>query len=151
MKKILLLIFSFLVFACNNNNKIINGELYFKLVNPLPNSGLAPQQVEEIQNSLSKLDSKNNSKLLQYFKTLKENNLLSYPYIRIKINDNKIIEIFLKQGECKKLKNYTLDNLNKQGKKIIISLKVKQINDSIFFSDKIINIKEVNGNSPWSK
>ncbi len=140
--------------SCNTKNEIINGELYFKLVNFLPNEGLNKEQFSKMKSDIGKLsESKNHDelRLYVYLEKLEKNNLLASPNITIKMKNNELRVIFLNQKEYQKLKTYTLNDLNSRGKKIVIKLKVKEIDTAIFYSDKIISIKEINGKTSWSK
>lgn len=155
MKKILLLIISVLCCCCKNDIKIVKGDLYFKLVNFTPPSGMSDEQAYKIEKMLDSVEYSTNSKeseiLINYFKMLKTHKLLKNPYIKLKVNKNNIKTIFLSNDEYQKLKKYSLDYLKKNKMRIEVELKIKELDSNIYYSDKIINLNEIKGDTFFEK
>jgi hypothetical protein len=83
--------------------------------------------------------------IVNYFKILQKNNILSAPFIRLKINEKETRQIFLSPSEYSKIKKYTLDYLINKNKKLELRLDVKKLDDSIYFSNQIINFEIIDG------
>lgn len=147
--KIYLLFFVILFISCHQTNKTTKGDLFFKLVNISSPSGMSAEEISKIENRLKNVE-ENNNELIAYYRTLKSNNVLGNPYLLLKVN-NDVQTIFLSKSEYEKIKLYTLDDLRKRNKKIEIELKIKKIDNDIFFSDEIISVKECEGETPWQK
>ena len=153
--KIIVIIVSVIIFACTPKTITFKGDLYFKLINLSRNKGLT--KVEE-QKFVRLIDSllenksipKNELILLNHLKKLKELNLLTKPNIQLK-NNEKYKTIYLTLDEYKKVSNYNLNDLQKRKKKVEILLNIKELDSGIYFSDKIVRIKEIDGKTPWNK
>ena len=149
MKNLIYLTIVCLFLSCNSKQKTIKGDLFFKLVNISSPSGMSAEEISEIENRLKNVE-ENNNELIAYYRILKSNNVLGNPYLLLKVN-NDVQTIFLSKSEYEKIKLYTLDDLRKRNKKIEIELKIKKIDNDIFFSDEIISVKECEGETPWQK
>ena len=143
------LLISLLFFSCNPKEENIKGELFFKLVNVIPNEGLSEPKINEIETFL---DSNKNKKddLIDFYKTLKQNNILGNPNVDIKTNDT-IIRIFLNKKEYQKISHFKLDSLRNKNKKGLIAMEIKKLKGDIYYSEKIISFKEVEGDTPYKK
>lgn len=155
MKNIFLLLLVILS-SCSSDKKTIKGDLYFKLVNVIPTDGMNEEQISKIEKTLEslKLQSKNDTvstEILNYFAKLKKHNLLKIPSIKIETEDKKIKQVFLAQKEYDKIKPFTLNELQSKNKKVTLELALQELDKDIYFSDEIIEIKEVNGETPWGK
>ena len=139
-----------ILYSCDSKKETIKGELYFKLVSFWPNDGSAAKSIDAYLKKIENSDNPTDKKVFTYFNNLKKHKMLSTPNIKLKIGDN-VQEIFLTQGQYQKLKNYNLSDLNARGKKILVELNVEELDSSILFSDKILNIEEVDGESLWIK
>jgi hypothetical protein len=146
MKKLKILFIILIFISCSNKVEIIKAELHFKLAQLIPSDGFNYIQIKEIEKVLLN----NKSDNLDYLRTLKSNNLLDLPHIHIKVDDD-VLQVFLKKHEFEKVKKYSLERLNKIGKKVILKISIKKIDTAIFYSDKIIEVKEIDGNTSFSK
>ena len=156
MKYLNFIILTICFISCDSNPKIIEGFLYFKLVNIVPQTGMSDKQILELEKDLQKPDNLGDEdstsiKIKKYFKTLKKHNLLKLPSIKIKTKEGSIKNIFLSKQEYDKIKSYTLKELQNKNKKISLKLEIKELDDEIYFSDEIKEIQEVNGETPWGK
>ena len=146
MKTLKILILLSLLISCKNKVEIKKGELHFKLVQLVPSEGFNDIQIKEIEKEV--LDNENVN--LDYFRTLKNNNLLGLPHINLKV-DNDILQVFLKKSEYEKIKKYSLNELNQNRKKVTLKINIEKIDSNIYYSDKIIEVLEIDGKTSFSK
>ena len=149
MKNLIYFIIISCLLSCNSKHEKIKGDLFFKLVNISSPSGMSPEEISKIENMLENVK-KSDDELIAYLKNLKSNNVLGNPYLQLKIGDD-IKTVFITHKEFQKISTYTLKDLQQQNKKVEIELKVKKLEKGIFFSNEIISIKEVDGETPWQK
>lgn len=153
MKNIIYLTIISFLFSCNSNQEKIKGDLFFKLVNISSPSGISKEEVSKIEIMLDSVEKNNIStknEIIDYFTILKKHNLLENPSLQLKV-DNDIKKIFIPKKEYEKISSYSLKDLQQQNKKVEIELEVKELEKDIFFSNEIISIKEVDGETPWKK
>lgn len=153
MKKIIFLLALILICSCTTKNSNLKGDLYFKLIGFSNGSELNDEQVIKIEKYLDSISDKNipEDKTTKYFKLLRNNNLLHSPSILIKTTENTIHKVFLSELEYEKVKPYTLEILRKKGKKLQLEINAKELDSNLYFCDKIISIKEVDGMTPYAK
>lgn len=154
MKRFSLFVVMLALISWNSKAQAINGELYFKRVDISSSVGMTKEQTEILKYNLHNYKdkdsiSKSDSELIDYFKVLEKNNLLELPFIYLK-KENKAHKIFLSKKEHEKVKSFTLSDLNQRKKKVIIELEY-EMKDSLYYSDKILEIKETDGKTPWKK
>ena len=153
MKNLIYLTIISFLFSCNSNQEKIKGDLFFKLVNISSPSGISKEEVSKIEIILDSVEKNNIStknEIIDYFTILKKHNLLENPSLQLKV-DNDIKKIFIPKKEYEKISSYSLKDLQQQNKKVEIELEVKELEKDIFFSNEIISIKEVDGETPWKK
>ena len=154
MKTITNLIVVFFLFSCNLKSEKVKGDLFFKLINVMPSSGMYSNQAKKTELMLDSLSLKNedskNTYIFKYFIKLRKLNLLKTPFINLKIEDN-YKQIFLTDNEYEKVKSFNLRDLQKQNKKVSIELNIKELDSGIYFSDKILEVVEIEGLTPWKK
>lgn len=147
MKKIIIFISVLLLFSCREK-ETISGDLAFKLVNFTPQKGF---EKKEAQNVIKYIDSiernpnSNKDSIFSYLKTLKDNNLLECPQIKLKLkNDTVFKTVFMSKNEFQKIKKYDLNYL-KSDKKIELVLQTSKITDENYYCEKILSINETSG------
>ena len=155
MKKIILIISIALLISCNSKTETIKGDLYFKLVNTTSPKGMSDQEIEQLKQTLNNFKTDTISdvrekELFNYFKKLDEQQLLGLPYIMIKQGNGETKHIILSKKEYEKIKNFSLDYLQTNHKKVTLELE-STIKDSILYSDNIISIEESDGETFSSK
>lgn len=147
---------SVLFCSCKNDIKIVKGDLYFKLVNFTPPDGMSNEQAKNIERMLDSVEyTKNNNEenkvLTNYFKNLRNQKLLKNPYIKLRLSKNNIKTIFLSNKEHQKLKKYSLDYLRNNKTRLEVELKTKELDSLIYYSDEIIDLNEVKGETYFEK
>lgn len=155
MKRIILSLSIILLISCNSKTETVKGDLYFKLVNMTSPKGMSKQEIEQLKQSLNnfKTETITNIKekeLINYFKKLEEQQLLGLPYIIIKEANGETKHIILSKKEYGKIKNFSLDYLQTNHKKVTLELELTN-KDSILYSDNIIRIEESDGETFFSK
>lgn len=154
MKKYVLLPFTILFLSCNSKQEKIKGELFFKIIDFSLTTGMKKGDIKKMEKIIETIDkvgnSKNDKLFVNYFNTLKKHNLLNSPFIKIK-TDTIIRKVFIPHKEYKKISSFTLDNLREQNKKIEIELEIKELEKNIYFSNEILSLKKVDGETLWQK
>lgn len=153
--RIILIVLSLVIISCNSKTETFKGDLYFKLINVISNKGMTKdEEVKFIKltDSLGKnnLLSDEDKVIFEEIKKLKKLDLLTKPSIILK-NNEELRTIYLTPDEYKKVALYQFGDLQKRKKKVKIELNSKELDSGIYFSDKIITIKEVDGTTPWKK
>lgn len=142
--------------SCMSDKNNITGALYFKMINATPVNGMTKTQIskfEKMLDSLKLIKNKdaNSKEILSYYEKLKKHKLLSCPFITLELNDSEKLGVFLSIKEYEKVKHFTHNDLNSRGKKVILELELKELDNKIYYSDKIIKLKETDGETHWGK
>ena len=151
----LILIIGLLVLSCSKNNKEFEGELYFKLIDIGNFYGADEKTIENLETSFdsirrSKTAGKNELEFIRIIDKLKANNLLKSPWINLK-TETEFIKIFLTESEYEKLKPFDRNTLITDHKKVRLKIEVIELDSGIYFSDRISEIKIVQGETYWRK
>jgi len=156
MKNITLtLIIGLLILSCSKNEKEINGDLYFKLIDIGSFYGADDETIEKFEKSFdsirwSKIAGKDDLEIIRVFDILKANDLLKSPWINLK-TDSDIKKIYLSELEYEKLKKFDRNKLITDNKKVELKIKATELDSGIYYSDKISDIKIVDGKTYWRK
>lgn len=145
-------------------NENISGSIYIKLID-IHNvySGLP----DEVKNQLDKTISNPNyeKKLSEsekegytHYKFLVENNFTNKPFFKLKIKSGKIINVFVEEAEYSTLKK-ELENFDRYTQ--IINLKFegvkksdgffKELDEAIYYANKITFLEKAAGETDWNK
>ena len=158
--KRLLTVFVILVilFSCQmNQTKIIEGDLYFKLIDfrffEAPDSLLTKiaTHVKTVnKDTLSDQEKKN----YDFAKLMYDEELLRKPFLRLRQDDGKIIIVALDTVDYGKIKGYNYSDLVSENKRIRIKAEVSVLKrDSlrIYKNIKLISIDKIDGKTHWKK
>lgn len=157
-----------MIISCRtkNNDNIIQGEIFIKLID-VRNvvSNIPDDKLEEVKKSIANADQTNltesEKKSSNYFKILLEKNLIKKPFFKLKISSGKIINVYTTKTEYSKLQKI-LENFDKYKEKIKVEFEGNKISDGVFDSDgifdqpiyladKIISIEKTDGKTDWKK
>jgi|GEM_PF-4463702 hypothetical protein len=137
------------------------GDLYFKLVNAGSTYGQDSISVRKINltlDSLLKVDKKQlpkvNQEFLEIYGGLKDHSILDKPSFGLRVNSMNNYAVYTSPGEFDKVKNFTMDDLLKNGKKVGIELTgtvVRIGNLSIIKCSSIDQVKMTDGTTYWDK
>lgn len=155
-KAMLLTLLFVFMFSCDKQeNETIKGELYFKLISYGNLSNLSDEKIKKFEKQIDSIynfaGSKKDEKIIKDLKKIKDLKLLRNPSATIILNDKKIITVYFSATEYEKIEKYTLDYLKKFNKKISLEVLVEKLDSDLYFSDKIVNVMELNGNTKWEK
>lgn len=130
--------------CCKENENLKKGILYVPIISFLPNKGLSNDKIAEVKKlCLSNKKNEHNEQadsLKLFYKKLIFYKLLDKPHIIIKTQNNETLTIFLNKKEFKKIEKYLYINTHAE---IQISLYAKKLNNDLYYSDCITNIKEI--------
>jgi hypothetical protein len=147
------------MYGCQTNQTtIIEGDLYFKLVD-LPSlyevsDSIATKLETSIRtvkkDSLRTLD-RNVYNQLQF---LDDNQLLRKPFIRLRQNDGTILLVFVEPSDYEKLRKYHHEDLVRTHKKVSIRAAVETFKSntlSVYKTSQPITVQETDGITYWTK
>tara|TARA_B110000967_G_C18839015_1_gene538367 strand:+ start:1087 stop:1563 length:477 start_codon:yes stop_codon:yes gene_type:complete len=157
MKNIYLLsslILTLISTSCKNQNiEIINGTIYIKLIELGSLYKASDEKINTLKNEIDKFDlsegNESEKYYYNYYKLMFKENLVDKPCFLIKNEDGKIKKVFCSLANYAKIEPFLLD-LDKSSEQINLSLKVKKINESIYFANEIISVKKAEGKTEWS-
>ena len=151
----LTLIIGLLILSCSKKEKVFEGDLYFKLIDIGSFYGKDDKTIENFEKYYdsirwSKIAGKDELKIIRIFDVLKANDLLKSPCIYLK-TESDIKNIYLTEKEYQKLEIYDRNKLIKNNKKVSLKIKVSELDSGIYYSDKIVELKHVDGKTYWRK
>ena len=154
-KKGLLLIIAIIVISCSSGTETINGDLYFKRIDFVNYYDANDSEKENIKNLIKSIRQNNSKtieeeKLIKHFDILESLNLLESPYIRIK-TDKEVKLVFMNKENFEKVKDFKLQNLLENNKKVNLKLEVERKDSGVFLCKKIVEIQEISGKTLWEK
>lgn len=140
-----------------NNKKIVEGDLYFKLIDfrffDSPDSVLT-----KIKTSVKTVNkdtlTEQDLNLFYLLEFMTDKQLLRKPYVRIRLDDGEIIMVFVDLNDYEKLKDYNYNDLVRENKKIRIKAEVFKLKyDSLtaYETSKLISIDRIDGKTYWKK
>ena len=144
------------LFSCSEKENLIEGDLYFKLVNFSSPKGLTDDQAINFKKWIDSMDlsyqnlKEEDKNLVDSYKNIIKHGLLKNPYLQLETEDG-IKKVYLTSKEYHKIKHFKLSDLQEKSKKVTIELKVTELEKDLFYSEEITSIKEVNGKTPWQK
>ena len=160
MRTILSILTIFILFTnCQTERKdIIEGDLYFKLVD-FPSFFDAPDStLTKIENDLKTVNkhtlNKQDKKFYDLLQFLSDKKLLRKPFIRLKQDNGEIKMVFLDTIDYKTIKDHNYNDLVNHHKKIRIKAKVSEFKYdtiTVFESTKLISINKIDGKTYWKK
>lgn len=155
MKKILF-VFIVLLLSCNtNNNKIVEGYIYVKLIDLQNLKGASDEQLEnfriKIQDSaIIKTLNQDDKELWDYYKYLFKHDLADKPFFKLKLSNDSIINVFTNEKEYLQIKD-DLENLDRDKEKIYVKFKGKEKEKGIYYTDNILTFEKQEGQTDWDK
>jgi hypothetical protein len=137
------------VFACRQDNKTIQGDLYFSFLRfgsfyNQPDSVINKFKIYADTVNYNKLNSFDKQVLTMY-KTLKKENLLFNPFIELRLDNDSIVKLYLDKSDYEKIKIYKRQELQDQNKKIRINILGSYIGNKMLHCKKLISVDKVDG------
>ena len=154
--RFVLSLFLTLTFFCCKQKEITKADLSFKLISWGSFYGAEPEVIDKFEKIIDSINQNPNSKKLDdklddFFLRLKEKGLLTSPYINIRIGNDSSMVVYLTESEYKKVKNFNHNDLLNRNKKIELELEIEKKDVDIFYSERIISVNEVDGQTYWKK
>lgn len=147
-----------------SQNESIQGSIYIKLID-IHNisSGWSEDIIKQLKDSINYSNNDKNrtefeNEGFDYLKFLVKNNFLYIPRFKLKTDSNKIINVFVDEKEYaklkKKLKGFDKDkeriNLKFEGVKMSDGF-FKELDEAIYYANKITFVEKVLGETDWKK
>lgn len=156
--KNVLVIASLVIFSCNVRTKMIEGDLYFKLIDfqrffDLPDSALTKIEADINGMNLDTLPRQDKEvyKLLQY---MSDQKLIRQPFVRLLQDNGAIAMVFIDSADFEKLKVYNRKDLVNEHKKVRIKTTVSELKyDTLiaYRSLQPISFNKIEGITYWKK
>jgi hypothetical protein len=155
MRKLKFLVLLLFVIACNKKDEVVEGDLFFKLVDFGSFYGRNDISIKSFEKKIdsirwSKIASEQDLKIIKFITKLKKNNLLKSPWINLKTKDT-VIKIYLTEAEYNRLKKYNFRDLTERNRKVKLKLDLALKDTEIYFCNKILSIEEVDGKTEFNK
>jgi hypothetical protein len=161
----LLFLTAFVLFSCDNTPnpiygvesdlKFFKGDLYFKLIDigslyNAPDS--AVQHFEAIIAGMKAETglSEDEKLFIQTIELLKKEKLLDKPYIKMKF-DSQTVTVYLNEEDFEEVKDYNLDELLRENRKVEISFEGRVIDNGIIKCEKLHSTIKTAGQTEWKK
>ena len=136
--------------SCKKSDNIIEAELELRPVSFMSAYGANDKEysnaIKEIDSVLKYHPDSNVYSLYKYFNYIDSLGLFRNPYIFLEIKKDSVIPVYLSKKEYKKVKEFKWVDLANQNKKVKLKIELSKIEDSIYYSDHIIEVKKVNDN-----
>ena len=137
------------------------GDLYFKLVtigSYYHVDSVAAKNFDRTLDSLMKTDreklSKSNRDLVSIYSGLKQHGLIDKPFFDLRVNSKTAHIVYTSSTEFNKIKDFNLDSLLSNNKKVRIELtgKIIYLGDlKVLSCSTIDKVKKVDGKTYWAK
>lgn len=140
------------------SKKIIEGDLYFKLIDfpqfsEVPDS-IAKKFKEQLKTMNRDSLSRNERWLSDMVECISEKDLLQKPFIQLKQDNGQILMLFLSGSDYKGIKDYNHHDLLVERKKVRIQVEVEEINcdtSSVYNVLKLLSAEKMDGQTFWKK
>lgn len=153
-RKILFAI-SLLIFSCADK-ETVKGDLFVKLVDFGSYYGMDDVQIERFDKYLDSVQESTDhgddqKEFYHFISRVKKNGLIKNPHIYLRLPSDSVVRIYLSEPEYDKVKDYTLRELQKKNQKVEIELEFVKKDEGLYYSDHILHVNEVEGQTPWDK
>ncbi|MGJ8591208.1 MAG: hypothetical protein ACSHXF_01595 [Aquaticitalea sp.] len=151
--QLITLFFSILLFlSCNKKEYlVVEADLTFNSISFMSAYGASEEEYATLNHDMDSVlmnPTKNETtKLYKHFSKLKEKDLLKSPYIFLKIDNDSVLPVYVSDKQYVKVRGIKHIDLVKENKKAILKIKLSKIDNNIYFSDSIIEVKKINGRS----
>ena len=129
--------------------KEIKGDLYFGFFRLASYYNQPDSLVDNFRMYFDTLDinkaSKGDKEFIKLFKIVSSNGLINKPYIDLRLENDSIVKLYLDSVDYDKIKVHKRIKLQTEEKKIVISAKVIDYSNGLFYCDSLLNIEKVDG------
>lgn len=156
MKYFLFTFSLFLLTFCKPKTEIISGTLFFKSIDFVNVYGLDDAQIEESEKAFAEYAkqpvlTESDKELFAGIQRLKKYGLWKSPYIRLELDDKRHGLVFLTEEDYRSFSQFKHEDLEKDGKKVDVKLRVEMLEAGVYLCHEIIQIDKVDGDTPWQK
>ena len=155
----------FVLSACHSNpEKIVEGDLYFKLLDMDMLFDADSTTLSSIENRVHIIDTNSLSgaerELYDAFKFMADNKLLRKPYIRLRSDNGDIRILLLDSTDYNKFTSYRWSDLSKKKQKIRVKAIATEFNYPLHWMNttepaynalKVLSIEQMDGETYWTK
>jgi hypothetical protein len=130
---------------------VVKGDLAFEKISFSSFYGASDSQYldlsKQMDQALASPDSLDEHELYlwRYFDKLRGYGLLRKPYLILRKEDSSQLAIHLSEDEYEKVKNLQHRDLVEDSSKVTLTLEVEALDSMIYYSDKILELKVVDG------
>lgn len=150
MRNFLLLSIVLIASTCSEKESLaLNGDLYYHW---LDIGSFYNQPDSVLDEAIAYINSKKESELIQedsagymYFKLLRDNDLLTSPWINLRVDKDSIVAIYLSDSDYQKFTNFSYQQLTEDKEKVKVTVTVKHLHQKMFVGTSIIKIERVEG------
>jgi len=151
----LLFVVLLLIISCSKGDTI-KGDLFFKLVDFGSYYNADDDWIESFEKKMDSVMntpnvSENWRESYEFIQKLKKNGLIKKPHIYLQLPYDSVVRIYLSGKEYEKVKDFSKSELQKTGFKVQIELEFEKKDEGLYYSDRIIEVKKVEGKTPWKK
>lgn len=135
--------------SCKREVKTVEGDLYFKLIDPYRVFDAPDSVLKKIETTASLVNEND-----EWLKFMVEKGLLRKPFIRIIDDNGEINIVFLNPTDYEKIKDYNQNELIIGNKKIRVrveGLDVHHKSLKVYETSKLIAIEQLDGKTQWKK
>lgn len=137
---------------------IVTGDLAFEKISFRSFYGASDSQFRDLSRQMNQAlaspDSLDEHELYlwRYFDKLRGLGLLRNPHLILRKEDSSQVAIHLSEDEYEKVRNFRHRDLVEDSSKVTLTLEVEALDSMIYYSDKIIELKVVDGQTfPYRK
>jgi len=140
-----------LIVACDIKPKTntLTGDLFFDFFRIGNFYSMHDSVVKQFENNFDTLTmetvSEEDRRLLTQYKKLKEEKLLFVPFIKLLIENDSVVTLYLDTLDYNEIKQYKRQRLQDDQKKVRIEAKVKKIDRGLFYCTDLIKVELIDG------
>ncbi|MEO9483133.1 MAG: hypothetical protein ABJG47_06795 [Ekhidna sp.] len=150
--KNLQIVLVFILVSCTKEQTeyhTINGDLYYTWFDfgsfyNYPDSVLENVLLIQLENEEAELIAEDSLGYI-YFKLLQENDLLTSPWINLRVNDDSTVKLFMDKSEYEVFTKVSHEQLLSDNEKINVTARVQHLTDNLFKCIEVMDVKRLEG------
>ena len=155
MNRLLILILLSTTLACTQK-ETVKGDLVVRLMDFGSYYGIDESQIVSYNKYLDSIQEnpdveEHDKEFYDFISKIKKYGLIKKPYIFLRLPDHAVYRIYLSDKEYEKVKKYTYWELQRMNKKVEIEIELEKKDEYLYYSDRILQVSEVEGQTPWDE
>ena len=155
MNRILILILLSTLWTCTQK-ETVKGDLVVRLMDFGSYYGIDEYQILSYDKYLDSIQDtpdvqEYDKEFYDFISKIKKYGLIKRPYIFLRLQDHAVFRIYLSDKEYEKVKKYTYWELQRMNKKVEIEIELEKKDEYLYYSDRILKVNEVEGETPWNE